>query len=208
ILGARIGLYAGELLGLDLPQTDKRLLAIVETDGCFLDGVAEATGCRAGRRTMRIMDHGKAAVTFVDTLDGGAIRIWPHPKARQRALAYAPDHRDRWQAQLDGYYRMPASELLLSQAVELAAPLNAILGRAGVRIECEQCGEEVMNDREVAVGGRRLCRDCSGAAYFVAVGSGPESGPTLVRRQRPRSGAMSVEMVVGIPARDLHAVSS
>ncbi|MCC6175174.1 MAG: formylmethanofuran dehydrogenase, partial [Chloroflexi bacterium] len=31
ILGARIGLYAGELLGLDLPQTDKRLLAIVET---------------------------------------------------------------------------------------------------------------------------------------------------------------------------------
>jgi len=60
ILGARIGLYAGELLDLEPPRPDKRLLAIVETDVCFLEGVAEVTGCRAGCRTMRVMDHRKA----------------------------------------------------------------------------------------------------------------------------------------------------
>ena len=45
VLGVRMGIYAGELFGLDLPQTDKRLFAFVETDGCLTDGIAVATGC-------------------------------------------------------------------------------------------------------------------------------------------------------------------
>ena len=60
VLGVHMGCWAGELLDLELPQADKRLLTIVETDGCFTDGVAVATGCRVGRRTLRIEDYGKA----------------------------------------------------------------------------------------------------------------------------------------------------
>jgi formylmethanofuran dehydrogenase subunit E len=67
VLGVRIGMYAGELLGLELPQTDKRLYTFVETDGCFADGVSVAAGCWLGRRTMRLMDYGKVAAVFVDT---------------------------------------------------------------------------------------------------------------------------------------------
>ena len=48
VLGVRMGMLAGELLGLELPQTDKRLITFVETDGCFADGVAVATGCTLG----------------------------------------------------------------------------------------------------------------------------------------------------------------
>jgi formylmethanofuran dehydrogenase subunit E len=48
VLGVRMGLYAAELLGLALPQSDKRLFTIVETDGCFADGVSVATGCTLG----------------------------------------------------------------------------------------------------------------------------------------------------------------
>ncbi|MCQ3978482.1 MAG: formylmethanofuran dehydrogenase, partial [Anaerolineae bacterium] len=54
VLGVRIGLAAGRWLGLEVPQSDKRLLTIVETDGCLIDGLAVATGCRVGRRTMRV----------------------------------------------------------------------------------------------------------------------------------------------------------
>jgi len=39
ILGARMALLAGELLELELPRTDKRLLVIAETDGCTVDGI-------------------------------------------------------------------------------------------------------------------------------------------------------------------------
>lgn len=60
VLGVRMGLYAAERLGLPVPQDDKRLVAFVETDGCFADGVGAATGCWLGRRTMRLLDYGKA----------------------------------------------------------------------------------------------------------------------------------------------------
>ncbi|RMG81603.1 MAG: formylmethanofuran dehydrogenase, partial [Chloroflexi bacterium] len=39
VLGVRMGVLAAKLFDLPLPQTNKRLLAIVETDGCFADGV-------------------------------------------------------------------------------------------------------------------------------------------------------------------------
>lgn len=96
VLGARIGMYAAELFDLELPQTNKRLLAFVETDGCFADGISVTTGCWFGRRTLRLIDHGKVAATFVDTRTSQAIRIWPDPRARDRAATYASDARSRW----------------------------------------------------------------------------------------------------------------
>ena len=82
VLGVRMGLYAGELLGLALPQPDKRLYTIMETDGCAADGVAVAVNCWVGRRTMRIEDYGKVAATFVDTQTGQAMRIVPRASVR------------------------------------------------------------------------------------------------------------------------------
>jgi formylmethanofuran dehydrogenase subunit E len=184
ILGARIGLLAGALLGLELPRRDKRVLAIVETDGCFVDGVAEATGCRVGRRTMRVVDHGKVAAVFVDVESGEALRIWPRRDARRRAVLYAPESPDRWQAQLDGYYRMPPSELLHSESVRLSTSLAAVLGQPGVRVECDACGEEVMNNREITIAGRPLCRGCVGEAYCSTAAPSPcPPGrlPTVIR---------------------------
>ena len=49
VLGARMGLFAGELLGIDLPRRDKRLLVISETDGCAVIGV--------GRRELHLAQH-------------------------------------------------------------------------------------------------------------------------------------------------------
>ena len=89
VLGVRMGLAGGRWLGLDVPQIDKRLLAIVETDGCLIDGLAVATGCRVGRRTMRVLDFGKVAATFVDTQTGRAVRITPSASTRHRAKVYA-----------------------------------------------------------------------------------------------------------------------
>jgi formylmethanofuran dehydrogenase subunit E len=45
VLGVRMGHAAVELLGLVVPRADKRLFVLVETDGCFADGISAATGC-------------------------------------------------------------------------------------------------------------------------------------------------------------------
>lgn len=41
VLGVRMALAGASLLGMELTSGDKQLLVIVETDGCFADGVFE-----------------------------------------------------------------------------------------------------------------------------------------------------------------------
>jgi formylmethanofuran dehydrogenase subunit E len=169
ILGVRMGLLAGEVLGLDLPQTDKRLFVMAETDGCGTDGLSVATNCWIGRRTLRVEDYGKLAATFVDTQTGRAIRIVPRRTAREAARAYAPDARNKWAAQLSGYPLMPAAELLSVQTVQLNTPIEDIIGRPGIKAVCEICGEEIINQREIVQANTMLCRSCAGPSYYRLV---------------------------------------
>jgi formylmethanofuran dehydrogenase subunit E len=166
VLGVRIGRQAGALLGLSLPQQDKRLYAFVETDGCTVDGVAAATGCTVGRRTMHILDFGKVAATFVDSVTGKAIRIWPHPKARAHARASAPTGVGDWHAMLEGYRELSIEEILLARPVALSVSLSRLIGWPGLHVLCDQCGEEIMNAREVSLAGQVLCRGCAGESYY------------------------------------------
>lgn len=166
VLGVRMGLYAAELFNLHLPQKDKRLITFMETDGCAADGVAIASGCRVGRRTMHILDFGKVAATFADSTTGRAARIFPHAKSREFAPRYAPRAEDPWHAMLDAYQVMPAEELLVAEPVRLTVSLKALISRPGLRALCERCGEEIMNGREVRHQGQVCCRSCAGEAYF------------------------------------------
>lgn len=184
VLGVRMGMLAGDVLGLELPQAPdaKRLLTIVETDGCFSDGVAVATHCWVGRRTLRVEDYGKVAATFVDTHTGQAVRILPRGEARQLARAFAAEARNKWETQLLGYQRMPASELLIVQRVQLKTPIERLLSRPGVKVRCEVCGEEILNERQVVHEGTTLCRACAGQAYYQRV---PPAMPAAVRLSIP-----------------------
>jgi len=166
VLGVRIGLLAGLLLELPLPQVDKCLIAIAETDGCFVDGVSAATGCYVGRRTLRIEDYGKTAVTFINSLSEQAIRIAPRPDIRELAWDYAPSARNPWEAQLIGYQHIPNALLLHWQPIELTTPIKQIIGQPGKRVACAICGEEIINQREVVRRGTVLCKSCAGESYF------------------------------------------
>ncbi len=172
VLGVRMGLLGGAILDIAVPQPDKRLIALVETDGCAADAISVATGCWVGRRTMRIVDFGKVAVTFVDTCTWQAVRIVPRADVRERALAYAPGTSTRWQAQLLGYQRMPEDELLDARRVSLTLSLDELLGRDGYRVNCESCGEEILNRREVVHEGLTLCRACAGQSYYEFTSDG------------------------------------
>lgn len=166
VLGVRMGLYAASLLKLDLPQNDKRLFTFVETDGCFADGLAVATGCSLGHRTMRLMDFGKVAATFVDTKTDTAIRIYPHPLARVNAAECRPNARSRWHAQLEAYQELSFDDMFLWQAVTLTLDLKQLISRPGVRVNCAVCGEEIINEREVMIDGQALCLSCAGHGYY------------------------------------------
>lgn len=176
VLGARIGLRGLRALGL-LDTTavnryengNKKLLTIVETDGCGLDGIAVATDCHVGRRTLRVMDYGKMAATLIDVKSETAVRVSPQPDIRQLAREYAPDARSRWHAFLEAYHIIPDDLLLRVETVALTQTIEQILSKPRVRARCADCGEEIVNEREVMVNGRLLCLPCAGTTYYTTI---------------------------------------
>jgi len=168
VLGVRMGLYGGAVLDLPVPQIDKRLYVIAETDGCALGAVVVATNCSPDRRTLFIEDFGKIAATFVDTQTGRAVRIIPRPAIRSTAAAYAPpEARSEWESQLLGYRRMPYEELFELQEVQLLVPIRGLISQPRCKAICDRCGEEINNQREVVLEGATLCRACAGQSYYA-----------------------------------------
>ena len=167
VLGVRMGMLAARFFKFALPQSEKRLLTLVETDGCFADGVAVTTNCELGRRTLRLMDYGKIAATFIDTWTEQAFRITPHPHSRERAQAFCPELESPWHRYLEAYQQLPDEALFSVTEVRLSFSLEALISEPGLRVYCATCGEEVINGREVVRNGNALCQPCANGAYYA-----------------------------------------
>ncbi len=193
VLGVRIGLAGVMALPRAASDGPKGLLVILETDGCFADGVSAATGCTVGKRTLRVEDYGKVAATFVDVKREQAVRIAPRLDVRQRAHLYAPGESRHYFAQLHGYQVMPDHELLNIQPVCLSTTVAEIISRAGLRVTCQSCGEEIMNEREVRRAGQLLCRTCAGDSYYVPTREHSNGGNQAAQRLLPVGHITGVE---------------
>ncbi|MBL8078823.1 MAG: TraR/DksA C4-type zinc finger protein [Anaerolineales bacterium] len=167
VLGVRMGLAGLAALGLESPINRQTALIIIETDGCFADGIKVSTGAAIGHRTLRVNDYGKAAATFVDVKTERAIRVAPLLDIRQRASTFMPDEERHYFAQLEGYQIMPDEEMFHFQEVILQPSLEVLLSKPNMRVNCEYCGEEIMNEREVVVNGNTLCLACANQGYYL-----------------------------------------
>ena len=167
VLGVRMGVAGMRLMGIEAPVGRPTGLVIVETDGCFVDGIEVATGAAVGHRTLRIVDMGKIAATFVDAASGHAVRLAPRAGVRSLAFAYASEKDERYKAQLEGYQVIPDDELFRFENVSLQPALAALLSRPDVRSVCAACGEEIINEREVLRDGKALCRTCADDGYYT-----------------------------------------
>jgi len=186
ILGVRLGLAGMKALGFDAPPPKKRLFVIVETDGCFVDGLMAAADCTVGHRTLRVEDYGKTAAVFVDTHIGQAVRVAPRPDIRQKALACAVDERRSYFAQMQAYQVMPAEAMFTIAPVRLRTSIEALLSRPGQRVNCSLCGEEIMNQREIWREGQAFCRFCAGDGYYQV--SLVSSAPVVLTLPQPLAG--------------------
>lgn len=179
ILGVRLGLAGMTAVGFDTPPDKKQLLVIAETDGCFVDGLSAATNCTVGHRTLRIEDYGKAAAVFVNVKTGYAVRVAPAVEIRQRALAYTCDEPRHYFAQMEAYKIMPDAEMFTVTEVKLTASIESILSRPGMRVTCDMCGEEIMNEREVRQNEMNLCRTCAHGGHYTILSRAVEQKAAL-----------------------------
>jgi formylmethanofuran dehydrogenase subunit E len=170
VLGVRMSMVGCRALGIDEPRGSKRLLVYVELDRCAADAIGSVTGCRLGKRTLKHVDYGKLAATFVDTTTGRAVRVAALEEAREWAPAYAPHASgDRHAIQTAAYTVMPDEKLLTVQEVKLVVPREDLPGPPVSRVRCAVCGEGVNDRREMRDSGRVLCRGCAGGAYYEPI---------------------------------------
>ena len=165
VLGVRMVLAGCRAIGVDEPrQAGKDLVIFVEIDRCATDTIQALTGVSLGKRTLKYLDYGKMAATFVNVRSSQAIRVAARESARERAREWAPLAGTAREAQITAYRCMPEKELL---ALELVRINPGWLDRRRVRVRCAACGEGINDEREVSVDGRALCRPCSGLSYYA-----------------------------------------
>lgn len=169
VVGVRMAMLGCRLIGLDDPasrQQIKKLIVYVEMDRCTADAVAHVTGVRLGRRSLKFVDFGIMAASFVNLESGEAYRIVSTEESRDLAHVYAPEVSEKYPQQLEAYKRMPDSVLFRVQRVRIALGDSDLPGPTRSKVACKRCGQVVRDHREVMVGGEALCAPCAGNAYF------------------------------------------
>ena len=92
VLGVKMSMLGLRNIGIDEPKGKDRksLIVFVEMDRCATDAVQSVTGCSLGHRTMKFMDYGKMAATFMNLKTGKAVRVVAKEDAREKAKKYFP----------------------------------------------------------------------------------------------------------------------
>jgi formylmethanofuran dehydrogenase subunit E len=168
-VGVRMAMLGCRLIGLDDPAGHdqiKKLIVYVEMDRCTADAVACTTGVKLGRRSLKFVDYGIMAATFVNLETGRAFRIISTEESRDLAEAYAPEITDKHARQLEAYKRMPDSVLFRVQQVKVAVPAEDYPGPTRFKATCSRCGQVVRDRREVNRDGRLFCKPCAEDVYF------------------------------------------
>lgn len=192
-LGVKAGRYAMDYLKEENCGMEE-VVAIVECNNCFTDGIQVVTGCTFGNNALIYKDLGKTAVTVARRRDGAAVRLVVHSDFRDRMFARYPavgplfekvvikrqgNHEDhhRFQHVWEGVARRELEEVDLSEQFLIETLTIHMPGYARILATevCDRCGEGVMETRIRVQGGQKVCLACAGEEFFQLTGQGISS---------------------------------
>jgi formylmethanofuran dehydrogenase subunit E len=168
----------------------EEIVAIVETNNCFSDGVQMVTGCSFGNNALIYKDLGKTAVT-VAKRDGEAIRISLDPDYEDSLAEKYPESNELWDrivvsrenVALEEHERMmklfaeisikelsgDTDEMFRVKHMKIKVPEYAPIFAS---VRCSVCGENVMETKALVKGGKPICKACAGREYHLLDGGG------------------------------------
>ncbi len=176
VLGVRMALLGLKLIGIKDPRGEdrKKFLVYVEIDRCATDAIQSVTGASLGKRSLKFVDYGIMAATFVNLETGKAYRVIAREESRELSKRYFPEIPDKYRRQLEAYRVMPDHELFEIQEVQVSVPEFDLPGRPKRRVQCARCGAWVQDGRDVQQDGQTLCRACAFGGYFRVLRLAPE----------------------------------
>jgi formylmethanofuran dehydrogenase subunit E len=195
-LGVKAVQAAFEKLGVEDNTGMEEVMAVVECNSCFVDGVQFASGCSLGNNALVYKDLGKTAATFyrrgaseavrlcVKSFDTGAVpekekeegdALFEKAVKRRERLTDEESRRmkELWVRRSFATAEMPAEELFAVSMTE--APRLAFAPIFDSQ-QCSLCGEKVMESRAGFRKGEPVCTSCAQGEYFMVTGAGIVTG--------------------------------
>jgi len=170
VIGVRMSMVGLREIGIDDPKAQRKdFYVLVEIDRCATDAIQTVTGCSLGKRSLKWLDYGIMAATFVNLKTGKAVRITALEESKETSKKYCPEIGDKYKQQLEAYRIMPEAELFKVQAVAITVPEEDMPGRPKRRVQCERCGDWVQDCREVMQEGKPLCKPCAHGRYYEII---------------------------------------
>jgi formylmethanofuran dehydrogenase subunit E len=169
LLGVRMALLGCRLVEITDPRgaDRKRVIVWVEIDRCMADAVGAVVGVSLGRRSLKFLDYGKVAASFLNQQTGKAVRIAALDSSRELADALHPEIGSKKERQMLAYRELPDDALFKVEAVSIELTENDLPGHPKRRVACSNCSEGINDGREVNAGqGLILCRPCAQVAYY------------------------------------------
>lgn len=166
ILGTRIARIGLAHFGIEEPERYRDLIAFVEADRCLADAVCSVARCNIGRRRLKWFDYGKMAATFYDIASDSAIRVSSVSEAKPQP----------GEDILEFYARFPDAEFFRIEDVAVNIDEFDLPGKPLAHAVCEECGERILDNRQVQHAGRVLCKACAGQpVYYRPLATGRRS---------------------------------
>jgi formylmethanofuran dehydrogenase subunit E len=168
VLGVRMSMLGLREVGIVDPKGKdrKNIMVYVEMDRCAIDAIQSVTGCSLGHRTMKFMDYGKMAATFLNLKTGKTIRIIAREDSRKKAKEYFPEIENKYAGQLEAYKIMTDEDLFIVMDVIVKITPQNLPGRPIRRVPCNSCGEYIQDMREIYQAGKVLCVACALGSYY------------------------------------------
>ncbi|MFH7326280.1 FmdE family protein [Desulfurivibrio sp. C05AmB] len=171
VIGVRLAMIGLREIEIADPRGSQRkdFYVLVEIDRCATDAIQSVTGCTLGKRSLKWLDYGIMAATFVNLKTGKAVRVTAREESRELAKKYCPQIGDRYQQQLEAYRVMAEDELFRIQRVQVTIPPEDLPGKPLRRVQCHSCGDWVQDCREIEQDGQTLCRPCATGRYYTII---------------------------------------
>jgi len=171
LLGVRMALLGCRLVEISDPRgaDRKKLIVWVEIDRCMSDAVGAVVGVSLGRRSLKFLDYGKVAASFLNQRTGKAVRVAALDSSRALADDLHPEIESKKERQMLAYRELPDTALFKVEAVSIELGENDLPGHPRGRVACSNCSEGVNDGREVKTNasGEILCRPCANGAYYT-----------------------------------------
>jgi len=169
LLALRMAVLGCALVGIEDPRgADRNKLVVwIEIDRWLADAVEAVTGARIGKRTVKFLDYGKLAATFLNVETSEAARIVARESSRRLADLRHPEIEDKYERQMRTYREAAEEELFDVTDVEVQVRAKDLPGHPRSRVICHKCGEAVNDGREINLPDRiTLCKPCVYGTYY------------------------------------------